>query len=110
MSYLPLRVALFGALAASALALVPAGSAVVSIQGAGTKALPNVDVRRSHVAPTARQLSAARALRAHVRWTKQGTPSSVLRYGHYLATGVRGMTAASAATSWLSSHKALFRL
>jgi extracellular elastinolytic metalloproteinase len=105
-----IRIALMGALAAFALALVPVGSAVVSIQGVGGKALPNVDVRHSHVAPTARQLSAAHALRAHVRWTRQGTPSSVIRYGHYLATGVKGMTAGSAATSWLASHKALFRL
>jgi extracellular elastinolytic metalloproteinase len=105
-----LRVAFWGTLATLALSLVSVGSAVVSIQGVGPKKLPDYDSRTARVAPSAGQLAAARALRANVRWTTQGTPSSVVRYGRYLTMGLRASSAAGAARSWLASNKKLFRL
>jgi extracellular elastinolytic metalloproteinase len=95
-------------LSALALTLTASGLAVVQIQGQYT-GLRDFDARAS-VAPTAAQLQAARRLRVHVSWSEFGTPASVIRYGGYLATGVKAPSAAAAARGWLARHKQLFRL
>src|SRR5262245_28575751 len=91
-----------------ALTLTSRGLAVVHIEGQST-GLRDFDAR-AKAAPTAAQLKAARAIHGRVSWGSLGTPASVIRYGGYLATGIKAPSAAAAARSWLAAHKGLFRL
>jgi extracellular elastinolytic metalloproteinase len=45
-----------------------------------------------------------------VSWSTLGAPASVIRYGGYLATGLKAPSAAAAARGWLAAHKQLFQL
>ncbi|MGB5354047.1 MAG: hypothetical protein WBN32_10590, partial [Woeseia sp.] len=68
------------------------------------------DARDGSVEPNATQLGMVSALGANARWTKLGTPSSLIKYGDNLATGLQGPDAATVARNWLNANKALFRL
>ncbi|MGB5247828.1 MAG: M36 family metallopeptidase, partial [Woeseia sp.] len=68
------------------------------------------DARDGSVEPNATQLGMVSALGANARWTKFGTPSSLIKYGDNLATGLQGPDAATVARNWLNANKALFRL
>jgi extracellular elastinolytic metalloproteinase len=74
--------------------------------------LPDLDTRATAPAlrPSATQREAAAELDATVRWTRFGTPQSVIRYDDFLATGISGATPAAAARAWLDDHRALYRL
>jgi extracellular elastinolytic metalloproteinase len=91
-----------------ALTLASSGLAVVHIEGQST-GLRDFDAR-ARVAPTKAQLQAARSIHGHVSWSRLGAPASVIRYGGYLATGIKARSAAAAARSWLAAHKRLFQL
>ncbi len=91
-----------------ALTLASSGLAVVHIEGQST-GLRDFDAR-ARVAPTKAQLQAARSIHGHVSWSRLGAPASVIRYGGYLATGIKARSAAAAARSWLATHKQLFQL
>src|SRR5215211_7337919 len=95
-------------LALLALTLASSGLAVVHIEGRST-GLRDFDAR-TRVAPTKAQLQAARSIQGHVSWSTLGAPASVIRYGGYLATGIKAPSAAVAARSWLAAHKQLFQL
>jgi hypothetical protein len=71
---------------------------------------PQPQIRCGSAQPTSAQLAAVRALGAKVEWSQFGTPSSVIRYGGYIATGLKAPDAASAARQWLESNSTLFRL
>jgi extracellular elastinolytic metalloproteinase len=72
--------------------------------------LDDFDSRSRSVPPTQQQRAAAARLGAEVTWNEFGTPRSMIRYGGFLTTGVRGVSAASAARRWVESNRALFRL
>ena len=91
-----------------ALTLASSGLAVVHIEGQST-GLRDFDAR-ARVAPTKAQLQAARSVHGRVSWSSLGAPASVIRYGGYLATGIKAPSAAAAARSWLAAHKQLFQL
>jgi extracellular elastinolytic metalloproteinase len=91
-----------------ALTLASSSLAVVHIEGQST-GLRDFDAR-TRVAPTKAQLQAARSIHGHVSWSRLGAPASVIRYGGYLATGIKARSAAAAARSWLAAHKQLFQL
>jgi extracellular elastinolytic metalloproteinase len=76
----------------------------------GQQGLGDVDKRTGRVQPSAAQRSMADALGANVTWNRFGTPDSLIHYGGYLATGLSGADAATAARTWVAAHKALFRL
>jgi extracellular elastinolytic metalloproteinase len=93
------------AAAAPASAALGAGA----IRDTGTAA-PDLDVRTGHVAPSAAQRAEARGLGGQVAWNRFGTPSTLVRPGRALATGVQGATAVAAARAWLADHRTLFKL
>ena len=104
-----LRLAVPAAFVAIVLVVPSTSTAVVNLGGPPTT-LPNVDVR-ADVQPTAAQRAAARAIPgARVIWNTRGTAGSVFRYKGYLARGLRARTAVAAARSWLTTHRALFRM
>ena len=72
--------------------------------------LPDRDVRKGKLQPTAAQRADARSLGAQVAWNQFGTPSSIVDSGGALATGVQGDTPAAAARAWLDANKQLFKL
>jgi hypothetical protein len=76
----------------------------------GSENLGDIDRRNAVLSPTANQKQMVQALHATATWNAFGTPHSLIRYDGYLASGLQGETAAQAARSWISSHKALFRL
>lgn len=51
------------------------------------EALPDIDVRPGQIRPTAQQKAAVGALGAHAFWNDFGTPTSLINYDGYLATG-----------------------
>ena len=69
----------------------------------------NRDARGAGIAPTAGQRAAADRLGTRVRWNAFGTPSSLIRHGGYLATGLGG-DAPAAARAFLSANRELFKL
>ena len=71
--------------------------------------LPDYDSRSGTVAPTSSQLAAVSALGARAQWNIFGTPSSLVRPGGYLATGLSG-DPATAARNFIRAQKELFRL
>ena len=70
--------------------------------------LADADSRVGNVAPTAAQTSEVTGLGAAVRWSRYGTPSSLIRYGNFLASGLSGSPAVVART-FVQTHHALFR-
>ena len=93
------------------LSLLAAAPALAAGSGErSVEPLPDVDNRSGSVAPTARQLQLAARLDARAEWNRFGTPSSLVKHGGYLATGVAGADAESAARSWVSANKGLFGL
>ena len=70
----------------------------------------DLDTRQGDVDSTRAQESAAKALGAEVRWNSFGTPSSLIKDGGYLATGVAGGDAAAVARTFLGENAGLFRL
>ena len=70
----------------------------------------DLDARSGELAPTAAQEAAAGALGAEVRWNTFGTPSSLIKPGGYLATGLAGADAVAVARSFLDANAVLFRL
>ena len=93
---------LLAGLSVLALTLTSSGLAVVHIDGRST-GLRDFDAR-ARVAPTTAQLRAVRALHGRVSWSSLGAPASVIRYGGYLATGMKAPSAAAAARGWLAAH------
>ena len=98
-----LRAATLVAFAAVALALPSLSSAIVFI-GERQSDLADFD-SRSDAQATAEQLTAAGALDAKVEWNRFGLPSSVLKYGGYVASGLQGADAASVARQWSRSMR-----
>jgi hypothetical protein len=72
--------------------------------------LRDVDTRNGKVLPSAAQRDAVAALSARAIWNDFGTPASLIRYGGYLATGIAGSNASTAARAWVTANKSLFRL
>ena len=75
-----------------------------------TSGLPNLDARTGSVAPTSTQLAMVSNLGATAEWNEFGTPKSLIKQGGYLATGLSGDSAVTAARSWIDANKALYRL
>jgi extracellular elastinolytic metalloproteinase len=91
-------------------ASIPSASfAVADVRESGDQ-VTDFDARRGAVAPTRAQRALVRNLGASATWNRFGTPASLIRYGRYLATGVKGRTAAAAARRWLAANRRLFRL
>src|SRR3954471_1796876 len=89
---------------------MPSGSlAIANIEDVTPGQLPDYDSRDA-VAPTAAQLSAAGDLGARVTWNRFGTPSSVINFGGFVATGIKAPDAVAAARQWVNANAALFRL
>src|SRR5687768_16264644 len=70
----------------------------------GTGGLPNLDARTGSVAPTATQLAMVSSLGASAEWNEFGTPKTLLKQGGYLATGLSGDSAVTAARSWIDAN------
>ena len=68
------------------------------------------DSRAGTVQPTAAQEQIVSGLGATATWNDFGTPASLTKDGGYLATGVAGKDAATAARNWIAANKSLFRL
>src|SRR3954464_11187311 len=62
----------------------------------------------SAIAPTAAQKQAVSALGAHAAWNSYGTPSSLIKVGGWLATGLSG-SPVDVAKSFIDAHTALFK-
>ena len=92
--------------------VLPAVLATLALPAASFagEAREDLDARAGEVAPTQTQLDAAKALGAEARWSTFGTPSSLLKRGGYLATGVAGGDAVAVARTFLDANAALFRL
>ncbi len=70
---------------------------------------PEYDGRTGSVQPTSAQLTAVNALGATASWNAFGSPSSLIKYGDYLATGLSG-DPATAVREWIRANRSLFRL
>jgi len=92
------------ALAALAVLAFPSVAAAAGDHGA------DLDARRGSVGATQAQRDAADALGAEVRWNRYGTPTSLVKHGDYLATGVSGSDAVAVARTFLDAHAGLFKL
>ncbi|MGH2789189.1 MAG: M36 family metallopeptidase [Actinomycetota bacterium] len=79
-------------------------------QGEHSDHADDFDSRKGVISPTGGQRAEVADLGAKVIWNRFGTPSSLIKYGDFLATGVEGASAAAAARSWLGANAALFRL
>ena len=90
-------------------ALAVAIALLVPALAAGSP-LEDLDARGGKVSPTATQRALAERLASSVRWNRFGTPRSLIRHGGYLATGLGGSDAESAARGWLEANSELFRL
>jgi uncharacterized repeat protein (TIGR01451 family) len=94
----------------AALALIaPAPVLAVSDIAAAATHLADRDARTGSIRPDAAQRSIVSGLGATVRWNRFGTPRSLIKYGSWLATGLRGSDA-DAARAWVRQNRALFRL
>jgi extracellular elastinolytic metalloproteinase len=91
------------------LAVPATGGAVANIEEVTPQYLPDYDSRDT-VAPSDDQLAAAAALHATVDWNQFGTPSSVLKFGGYVASGISAPDAAAAARQFLGANATLFKL
>jgi extracellular elastinolytic metalloproteinase len=102
------RAAILVACAFVFLALPNGGLAIVNLdEGDG---LADYDSRTAFVQPTDAQLEAVDALGASATWSQFGTPSTLIKRGGYLATGIQAADAESAARAWLQSVSALYGL
>jgi hypothetical protein len=90
------------------LAAAPAG-AVVNIEEIQDQA-PDRDFRTGSVQPSSAQRSAASDLGARVRWNMFGTPQSLINEDGFLATGVQGSDAQSAARNFLAENAGVLGL
>ena len=91
-------------------ALLVPGELFGSANLLNTPGLPNYDSRSgSSVPPSSQALSIVASLGAKASWNAFGTPSSLIKYGGYLATGQNG-DPVTAAKNWIRANKALFRL
>src|ERR671910_1175255 len=68
------------------------------------------DARSGSVAPSSAQRSVVAQLGAQVRWNRFGTPSSLIKYGGFLTTGIRAEDAVAAARAWVDANAGLFRV
>jgi extracellular elastinolytic metalloproteinase len=73
-------------------------------------ALPDFDARSGSVSPTSTQLAIVSNLGATAEWNEFGTPKALIKHGGYVATGLSGASAVTAARSWIETNKALYRL
>jgi extracellular elastinolytic metalloproteinase len=116
-----LIIVVLGLLASIALILSPSGTPAVPSPWQQQPApepelanvnLPDLDTRATApaIGPSAVQRDAAESLDATVRWTRFGTAQSLIQYGGFLATGIRGADPADAARAWLDDHRSLYRL
>jgi extracellular elastinolytic metalloproteinase len=69
----------------------------------------DADARTGVVQASAAQLAAVEAIGADARWNEFGTPSSMIKHGDVLASGLSG-DAVTVARSWLRANRGLFRL
>jgi extracellular elastinolytic metalloproteinase len=90
--------------------LLVAGALTLPAASFAGGAHDDVDARTGRVAPSQAQLDAATALGAEARWNDFGTPSSLLKQGGWLATGVAGGDAVTVARNFLDANATLFRL
>ena len=104
-----MRLAFLFALAALALVLAPVGSSIVYIEGVTNDQLPDFDSRGDVSATEDAPTGATAATGVHVTWNTLGTPSSMIRYGGYLKTGIHAKSADAAARTWVASQSAFFR-
>ncbi|HKR58409.1 MAG TPA: hypothetical protein VJS64_01650, partial [Pyrinomonadaceae bacterium] len=102
--------AIFAVLFSVLLALTPSNAFGQAQILEGTGGLPNFDTRTGSVSPTATQLTIVSDLGATAQWNEFGTPKSLIKHGGYLATGLSGDSAVTAAKSWIDANKALYRL
>ena len=102
------RTAFIVVLAAAALALPSASFAIVNLDD--DTALEDFDSRTASVAPSDARLGAVDALGAKATWSSFGTPTTLIKYGGYLATGIQAPDAESAARTWLGSVSSLYGL
>jgi extracellular elastinolytic metalloproteinase len=97
--------ALLAALVAAGATLFFAAPAFAVVGGVSDQSgLKDLDIRSATVSPTAVQESAAHDLGASVQWNAYGTPSSIMRAGGFVATGVAGSSAVAGAQNWLSAN------
>ncbi|MBT8097770.1 MAG: M36 family metallopeptidase [Woeseia sp.] len=89
---------------------VVATTAMIFMPLANASMFGDFDARQGSVEPNATQLGMVSAMGANARWTQFGTPSSLINYGDYLATGLSGPDATTVARNWVDANKALFRL
>src|SRR5918995_1948513 len=84
--------------------VIPAGSAwgVVDHHSGGRA---DIEVAGPAVAPTAAQRASVEDIGARAEWNRFGTPSSLIKAGGYLATGVAGASAVEAARNWLGAKR-----
>src|SRR5215208_3383277 len=104
-----MRASVLTALATLALTLPSVGSSIVNIEGVTNDQLPDFDSRGDVTATDDAPAAGAAAVGAHVTWNSLGTPSSMIRYGGYLKTGIQAKSADAAARTWLASQRGLFR-
>ena len=95
--------------AALGVILLP-GSALPVAQIHEHEGLADFDSRSGKLAPTSSQRAHAKRIAGKVRWNRFGTPSSIVRYGKFLARGIRGKSAPVAARWYLNRHKVVFGL
>lgn len=86
-----------------------AGHGSLDLSLLGRPSLADADARLGRVAPTAAQTTEVKSLGAVARWNHFGTPSSLIRYGGFLASGLSG-TPATVARTFVQTHRVLFRL
>src|SRR4051812_11342392 len=98
-----MRARLFVAVLVS-LALAPSASGAVGEDSSGRA---DIEVAGPAVAPTAAQRTAVGKLGARVEWNRYGTPSTLIKPGGHVATGVTGASAVEAARSWLDANRQL---
>ncbi len=75
----------------------------------GDQGLDDLDNRTGKVAPSSAARSRVDALGAEAQWNQFGTPSSLIKFRGYLATGL-GSNPVKAARTFIANNRVLFRL
>ncbi|MDP9314906.1 MAG: hypothetical protein M3R24_29225, partial [Chloroflexota bacterium] len=70
---------------------------------------PEYDGRTGVVKPTNAQLETVKSMGATASWNAFGSPSSLIKYGGHLATGLSG-DPATAVREWIRANSGLFKL
>ena len=83
---------------------------IVDFQNEDSAHEEQFDTRSGSVAPSSAQQAAVAQLGAEVQWNRFGTPSSLIKYGGFLASGISAKSAEAAARAWVDANAALFRL